>query len=233
MMVDSTMATSTTIVLGMSADGKIAPADPLAPRRSDPVDHAHLEYQTSLADLILIGAGTIRIEGQTYTVRDPQWIAARQVRGQPPQPITCVVSRSLALPPDLPFFTQPIERWILTTEQAVARNPHPHLAELATLVAAGANELDWERAYAFFAGRGIGRVVALGGGDLVAALLAAGRIDDLWLTVWPVIFGGREATTPVEGAGFAPLKAPALELIEWRQTAGDLFLHYRVIKPCR
>ena len=102
-------AIQTTVVLAMTADGKISAVDPKAPRHSDPADQAHLEYQISLADLILIGSGTIRAEGGIFTIRNPELLAARSVRGQPPQPITCVVSRSLDLSPNLPFFQQDMQ----------------------------------------------------------------------------------------------------------------------------
>ncbi|MEH1785870.1 MAG: dihydrofolate reductase family protein [Nostoc sp.] len=115
-------AIQTTVVLAMTADGKISAVDPKAPRDSDADDQAHMEYQVSFADLILVGAGTIRAEGGTFTIRNPELLAAREVRGQPPQPITCVVSGSLDLSLDLPFLTQDIKRWIFTTRTALERS---------------------------------------------------------------------------------------------------------------
>ncbi len=221
----------TTLVLGMTVDGKIAASDARAPRKPDPADQAHLEYQTSLADLILIGAGTIRAEGSAYTVRDPELLAARAVRGQSPQPITCVVSNSLDLDPSLPFFTQPIERWIFTTSKAIERSREPQ-PDGTELIAVGEEHLDWHRAYQIFEARAIRKVAALGGGNLTAALFKAGRIDEMWLTVWPVIFGGKDALSPVEGPGFLPMDGPRLHLMETRQLESELFLHYRVLdKP--
>ncbi|MUG91022.1 riboflavin deaminase [Scytonema sp. UIC 10036] len=223
--------TQTTVVLAMTADGKISAVDPRAPRDPDPVDRAHLEYQVSLADLVLVGAGTIRAEGTTFTISNPELLAARNVRGQSPQPITCVVSGSLDLPPDLPFFTQDVERWIFTTRAAMDRKTEATtLHKLADVIALGDTDLDWDRAYALIAERGIRKVVALGGGSLTAALIQAGRIDDWWLTIWPVIYGGQDAPSPVEGEGFVPCAAPHLELIETRQVGNDLFLHYRTLK---
>ncbi|MEH2047870.1 RibD family protein [Nostoc sp.] len=224
-------AIQTTLVLAMTADGKISAVDPKAPREPDVVDQAHLEYQASLADLILVGAGTIRAEGETFTIRDRELLAAREVRGQSPQPITCVVSGSLNLSPDLPFLSQDIERWIFTTRTALQRSSDTTtLQKLAELIDLGDTHLDWDRAYTLMAERGIHKVVALGGGSLTAALVHAGRIDDWWLTIWPVIYGGRHAPSPVEGEGFVPNAAPHLELIETRQVGSDLFLHYRTIK---
>jgi 5-amino-6-(5-phosphoribosylamino)uracil reductase len=221
---------STTVVLGMTADGKISATDPRAPRTTDAADQAHLEYQVSLADLILVGAGTIRAEGNTFTIRNPELLAARAVRGQSPQPITCVVSRSLELSVDLPFFSQDVERWIFTTRTSMKRNQQPTLSNLAKLVDLGDTDLNWDQAYDFLEKQGICKVVALGGGDLTATLLEAGRIDDLWLTVWPMLYGGRNAPSPVEGEGFIPSKAPSLQLIESRQIGSELFLHYQVLR---
>src|SRR5690348_15555547 len=176
----------TTLVLGMSADGKITPIDPKAPGHSDPVDFAHLEYQTSLADLVLIGAKTIRIHGENLIINNPELLAARKFRGQSPQPISCVVSRSLDLSPNIPFFTQEIERWIFTTKNSLEQNPNAKsLSKHAELIPLGDTDIDWEQGYKFMTERGISKVVALGGGSLTASLINAGRIDDWWLTIWP------------------------------------------------
>ncbi|RCJ39223.1 riboflavin deaminase [Nostoc minutum NIES-26] len=221
----------TTLVLAMTADGKISAVDPKAPRDSDPVDQVHLEYQASLADLILVGAGTMRAEGQTFTIRNPELLAARQIRGQSPQPITCVVTRSLDLSSDWAFFSQDVERWIFTTKAGLEGNSNKaSLDKVADLIELGDRELDWNRAYALMAERNIQKVVALGGGSLTATLVEAGRIDDWWLTIWPVIYGGKDAPTPVEGEGFIPHAAPHLQLIETRQVGSELFLHYQTIK---
>jgi 5-amino-6-(5-phosphoribosylamino)uracil reductase len=223
-------ALSTTVVLGMTVDGKISATDPRAARATDAADQEHLEYQVSLADLILVGAGTIRAEGSTFTVRNPELLAARAARGQSPQPIAGVVSRSLDLSVDLPFFSQNVERWILTTRDSIKRNQQPTLSNLAKLVDLGDTDLNWDQAYTLLEKQGVRKVVALGGGDLTATLLEAGRIDDLWLTVWPVIYGGRDAPSPVEGKGFIPNSAPSLKLIESRQIGSELFLHYQVLQ---
>ncbi len=220
---------STTVVLGMTVDGKISATDPSALRTTDAADQEHLEYQVSLADLVLLGAGTIRAEGRTFTIRNPELLAARAVRGQSPQPIACVVSRSLELSVELPFFSQDVQRWVFTTRASLGSNLQRTLPSLAKLVDLGNTDLDWDRAYEFLENQGIHHVVALGGGELTAALLEAGRIDDLWLTVWPVIYGGREAPSPVEGVGFIPSSAPQLQLIESRQISSELFLHYQVL----
>ncbi|MDZ8188182.1 MAG: RibD family protein [Nostoc sp. ChiSLP02] len=221
----------TTVILAVTADGKISPVDPKAPRNFYPVDHAHLEYQVSLADLVLMGAGTARNEGVAFTIENPELVAARKFRNQPPQPITCVVTSSLNLPPDMKFFSQDIERWIFTTKAAIERSSDAAtLDKLSKLIEVGNTDLDWDKAYDLMAERGIRKVFALGGGSLTASLVEAGRVDDWWLTILPVIYGGANAPTLVEGKGFLPSDAPKLELLETRQVGSELFLHYRTLK---
>jgi 5-amino-6-(5-phosphoribosylamino)uracil reductase len=224
-------AIQTTMVLAMTADGKISAVDPKAPRHSDSADQAHLEYQVSLVDLMLMGSGTIRVEGKTFTIRNPELLAARGIRGQSPQPIACVVSRSLDLSPDLPFFQQDIERWIFTTKKGLQHSPEATtLNKLANVIELGNTEINWDHAYTLMSEKGINKVAALGGGSLTAALLEAKRIDDWWLTIWPVIYGGHNAPTPVEGEGILPSQVPQLHLVETRQIESELFLHYRIVK---
>ena len=56
----------------------------------------------------------------------------------------------------------------------------------------------------------ITRLAVLGGGELVASMLESDLIDELWLTVCPLILGGATAPTPVEGKGFLSQLAPKL-----------------------
>ncbi|MGB8687327.1 MAG: dihydrofolate reductase family protein, partial [Microcoleus sp.] len=91
-----------------------------------------------------------------------------------------------------------------------------------------AGEIDWIDAFQQLETLGIKRLAILGGGKLVASVLAAGLIDELWLTVCPLILGGADAPTPVEGKGFLGDLAPKLELLAVKQVGGEVFLHYRV-----
>ncbi|MBE9000557.1 RibD family protein [Nostoc sp. LEGE 12447] len=224
-------AIQTTVVIAMTVDGKISSVDPQAGGNPDAADQAHVEYEVSLADLILVGAGTIRAGDVIFSIRNPELLAAREARGQSRQPIVCVVSGSLDLSLDSPFLSEDIERWIFTTRTGLERSSDTtSLQKLAELIDLGDTDLDWNRAYSLMAERGIHKVVALGGGYLTASLVKAGRIDDWWLTIWPVIYGGKDAPTPVEGEGFISTVAPHLELIETRQVGSELFLHYQTIK---
>ena len=93
--------------------------------------------------------------------------------------------------------------------------------------------IDWVVALQQLADLGIKRLAVLGGGQLVASMLAADLIDEFWLTVCPLILGGVSSPTPVEGMGFDAALAPRLELVSVQAKEQEVFLHYRLQRQQR
>ncbi|MEL6931015.1 MAG: dihydrofolate reductase family protein, partial [Cyanobacteria bacterium J06600_6] len=83
-----------TVILAMTADGKIADYQHSAARFGSANDKAHLQQQVSLADGILFGAGTLRAYGTTMSVSDSALLESRTKRSQLPQPVQIVASAS-------------------------------------------------------------------------------------------------------------------------------------------
>lgn len=219
----------TTTILAMSADGKIADAARSPARFSSAVDQAHLEKQIASTDGVLFGAGTLRAYGTTRSLSDPQLLQARQQRGLPPQPVQIVCSASAALDPQWRFFQQAVPRWLLTTAAGAERWRASMTAGFDRILVADAarDEIDWHDAFTQFSQLGLEQLSILGGGKLIASLLAVDFIDELWLTICPVLVGGATAPTPVEGEGFAASQLPHLELVAVEQVEQEIFLHYK------
>ncbi|MFB2979657.1 RibD family protein [Microseira sp. BLCC-F43] len=217
----------TTAILAMSADGKITDAARSPTLFGSPNDKAHLETQVALADVILVGATTIRHGETVLPVTNPELLKQREQQGQPPQPIQIICSRNAEINPQLKFFSQPIPRWLLTTREGAKRwEQQPGFDRI--LVADGGDKgIDWHAAFSEMAQLGLERIAVLGGGELVASLVAEDLIDEFWFTLCPLIIGGAVAPTPVEGAGFLTVQAPRLELLSVSQVEHELFLHYR------
>ncbi|MGB7415139.1 MAG: RibD family protein [Thermosynechococcaceae cyanobacterium] len=216
-----------TVVFAMSADGKIADENSQASFGSE-ADYAHLERQVALADAILVGAGTLRAGRTAMRVQNPDLIQARLKQGQPEQPPQIICTRSGRIDPELPFFRQAIPRWLLTT-QAGAQSWQPPQFEKILVHEASEQSVDWRAAFAQLQELGIEKLAVLGGGEVVAALLAEELIDEVYLTVCPLFLGGAERPTPVGGAGFTLADAPRLSLLDMQQIDQELFLHYAVI----
>ncbi|MBD2461087.1 RibD family protein [Oscillatoria sp. FACHB-1407] len=227
----------TTVVLAMSADGKIADYQRSPARFGSSTDKAHLESQIAQADAVLFGAETLRAYGTTLPIRQTQLLDQRQQQGKPPQPVHIVCSRSGKLDANYPFFQQPVPRWLLTTlEGAIEWDEKPGFDRILTVPVENGG-LDWQVAFQEFLLAGFERVAVTGGGTLVASLLEADLIDELWITVCPLLLGGRDAPTLLEGEGFAAKLAPRLELLSVEAVqssspngviAQEVFLHYRV-----
>ena len=111
----------TTVVLAMTADGKISDRLSSAARFGSSNDKAHLEQQVARADGVLFGAGTLRAYGTTMSVTNPTLLQQRKERGQQPQPAQIVVSASLDFNPQWRFFQQPVPRWLITLAENKAQ----------------------------------------------------------------------------------------------------------------
>ncbi|OUC12959.1 MAG: riboflavin deaminase [Alkalinema sp. CACIAM 70d] len=227
----------TTVVLAMTADGKIADRDRTAARFGSPQDQWHLQQQVALADAVLFGAGTLRAYGTTLTVHHPDLQTQRRSQGKPEQPIQIVCSRQAAFDSTWRFFSQPIPRWLLTTAPgAIAWQNHSAFdrvvvaPERQNSARSEERQWDWPAIFQQFSREGIDRLAVLGGGDLVGSLFAADLVDELWLTVCPLILGGTTAPSPVAGDGFLAQQAPRLELLAVQPVGQEVFLHYRVIR---
>jgi 5-amino-6-(5-phosphoribosylamino)uracil reductase len=218
-----------TLVLAMSLDGKIADAQRGAARFSSAADLAHLEVQVAAADGVLFGGGTLRAYGTTLSVRNSDLLAQRQQRDQPEQPIQIVWSPSGNLDPEFRYFQQPIPRGLLTSEAVATDWVQSGLFDTVWSVPEARTEpWDWPWILARFKAAGIHNLALLGGGGLAAELLHWGCIDEIFITVCPLILGGATAPTPVEGEGFLAAAAPRLRLLSHRVVDGEVFLHYRV-----
>jgi len=221
----------TTLVLAMSADGKIADADRRAARFSSKADLAHLEARVAAVDGVLFGGGTLRAYGTTLSVRDPDLLAQRRRRGQSDQPWQVVWSPSGNLNPGCRFFQQPVPRGLLTTpEGSTPWKKTPHFSQTWVIPVDRVDPWDWHWTFAQLQQAGINTLALLGGGTLAAELFRCQLVDEVYLTVCPLILGGHNAPTAVDGNGFFADQAPQLRLLESKVQGQEVFLHYRVVQ---
>ncbi|MBE9205050.1 RibD family protein [Nostoc sp. LEGE 06077] len=218
----------TTVVLAMSADGKIADFRLSPARFGSGADQAHLEKQIAASDAVLFGAGTLRAYGTTLTVSHPTLLQHRIKEGKTPQPVHIVITQSADFNPEIKFFKQPIKRWLLTTTVGASIWQGRSEFEQILVFDTPTGKIDTTAALQHLASLHIARLAVLGGGQLVGSMINSDLIDELWLTICPLILGGTTAPTPVEGQGFLSNLAPRLKLLEVEQVEQEVFLHYQV-----
>lgn len=217
----------TTLVLAMTADGKISDVRKLPPQFGSKRDGAHLKEQIALADAILVGSKTLK---EVTLLSSAELIQARIDRGQLPQPIQIVASRTGKIDPDLPFFNRQSHRWLLTTKTGATNWLDLRKFDRVLVCETTDGDIDWQAVTMELTQLNIQNICCLGGSELAASLFAANFIDDMWLTVCPFIYGGITAPSPVSGNGFTPELAPKLELLSVDRVEQEVFLHYQVKK---
>jgi riboflavin biosynthesis pyrimidine reductase len=191
---------------------------------SDPVDQRILRLLRRLADVLVVGAGTVRVEGYGGELLDEAGLAWRAANGKPLRPAVAVVSGSLRLDPAAPFFTTaPAAPLVFTTERADPRK-RAQLAEVSEVLIAGVDTVDPRRVVAELTDRGHQRIHSEGGPKLFGSFQEAGVVDGLCLTLSPTLVGGLGARV----TAWADEHAVPLELVHVLRSGSMLFLRYRV-----
>jgi riboflavin-specific deaminase-like protein len=175
-------------------------------------------------DAVMVGSGTLRVERYGRFVRDPARRDRRVAAGLAPDPIGCVVSRSLRLPTDIPLFQDPDSTIVVYTSSEAKLEPCPARVLLVELPEA---ELTLTTVLGRLrADHGVRSVLCEGGPTILGALLAEGLLDELFLSLAPKLAGGGHDLTTVEGPGLAdPVE---LELRWALESEGCLFLRYAI-----
>jgi riboflavin biosynthesis pyrimidine reductase len=211
-----------------SVDGA-ASLDGRSGELSGGADRTVFKVLRSLADVILAGAATARAE-RYHPVRDSEvWAGLRQ--GRAPAPPIAVITRELSLPADDRLLTQApgqARTVVLTTERAPAAR-RAAVARHADVVVAGRDSVSPAGAVAALAQRGLRRIQVEGGPSLLGQFVAAGLLDELCVTVSPVLEGGRAgrivaAPPAVPTGGYGP--GTGLSLAHVLVDHGFLFCRY-------
>lgn len=221
----------TTVILAMTADGKIADFQRNPSQFGSRADKAHLEEQISLMDGVLFGAETLRAYGTTLLITNSLLLETRKQKDKPLQPVQIVVSGSGEIDPNIGFFSQLIPRWLITTiEGANTWNQKCNQGFERLVISNGdqGRKINWHNIFERLYQLKLSKLAILGGGNLIASLLEANLIDNLWLTICPLLLGGVTSPTPVEGVGFLSHQAKLLQLLTVKQIEQEIFLHYRL-----
>ena len=173
-------------------------------------------------DVLLVGAGTLRQEGYGPLRLDPARREWRKTAGLSPWPILAVVSSRLALEPDHPALAHAPVRPIVVTHRGSSVARRRRLTRVADVVVAGDAEVDLVAVRAELAERGLSQILCEGGPHLFGSLLAADLVDELCLTVSPLLAGTGSGRI-VAGPPAAPRR---LRLDNVVHADGNLLLRY-------
>jgi len=202
---------------------------------SNSADKALFHGLRSATDAVLAGAGTVRTERYGRPIRDAERRQERLQRGLEQEPLTCIVSGRLALDTSIPLFAEPAARVVIVTNSTASlpasaahvdyiRTPNSQPLDL------GAALVELRERFAVRA------LLCEGGPHLACQMVAAGLVDELFLSVAAKLAGGDLGDGEASGgealrmlAGHELQPPVELELLDVLRSRSDLFLRYGVL----
>ena len=217
--------------MAMTADGKIDTVARQGARISGAADTTRVDRLRAGSDAIMVGGRTLRSEDPRLTVRDAGLIAERRQARRPEQPMKVGVVSHIApgtIAHDGAFLNEGDGQVVVCTSERGDVGSVEALREAGVrVIVTGEERVDLAAALAALRVLGIERLMVEGGSTLVAALLAAGLVDELQLAMAPLLFGGDTAPTPVGGPGWSREAAIGLHLLESSTSPdGDVIVRY-------
>lgn len=201
-----------------SLDGAVA-RDGVSGGLNNADDKAVFDTLRMLCDVIVVGAGTVRAEGYSgvrVSDEDSAWRLAHGLTAQPP---VAIVTSRLDFAPSHPFFADAVVRPIVITSTSSPAAAREALAAVADVLVCGGERVEPGLLVAALAARGLPQILCEGGPQLFGALIEADLVDELCLTMSPVLEGG-PAGRIAQGAVATAREMSLLHVL----TAGDMLL---------
>ncbi|MEU6371788.1 pyrimidine reductase family protein [Streptomyces sp. NPDC046909] len=179
-----------------------------------------------LADVIVVGAETVRQEGYRPARARAEFAARREAAGQSPAAAIAVVSASLDLDFSLPLFTSPLVPTLILTGAAAApdRIAAAEKAGARVVTAGDGVGVEPARAVQALGDLGFTRLLTEGGPRLLGQFVAAGVLDELCLTVSPMLTAGDAQRIAGGPSAAVPQRFALVSLLE---EEGFLFSRYQ------
>jgi 5-amino-6-(5-phosphoribosylamino)uracil reductase len=203
----------------ISLDGRINTRERRFHSFGTPRDHARMSRLRAEADAVLVGGATFRNWPHPSL---PDAADRQRLRGRP---WNIVVTRALDVPLTPEFLGEGAIRPLFLTRVASLRPDFP--AEAEGWSGEGAHvPVEWMLEQ--IARRGVERLLVEAGGDLLFQFLAADALDEMHVTLCPLVVGG-PAPSLADGAGFDAAALRRLRLLGAEQEGDELFLRYAVV----
>jgi riboflavin biosynthesis pyrimidine reductase len=204
----------------MGLDGSIAGPDGLSGSISSPTDRVVLASIRRFADAYLVGAGTVRAERYSAVRAQPEAIERREEAGQAAAPTLAVVSATCRFDWEDVSFTASDNRPVILTVEGSDPADRAAAARWCDVVVVGEERVEPTAALEALAARGLTRVTCEGGDALLAGMVRAGALDEVDLTLAPVVAASARPARP------GPAVLTGMRLHQLAEEDGFLFARY-------
>ncbi len=214
-----------------TADGKLAPANRHFVPFSSKRDQELLIMLRTRCDAVMAGARTVDSVPVNLGPGAKRYRAMRVKNGLSEYNLRVVVSGSASLNPRAEIFKHKFSPLIILVTDSAPKSRVTRLEKLGAIVKSFGNTgLDFSSALRWLRQEwNVTRLLCEGGGEINAALFAEDLVDEIYLTLCPTIFGGRDAPTMADGLGIENLgEARLLKTKTSERYCDELYLVYTV-----
>ncbi|MGB9902478.1 2,5-diamino-6-(ribosylamino)-4(3H)-pyrimidinone 5'-phosphate reductase [Methanothrix sp.] len=210
----------------MSADGKISSSLRRQVRISGSEDLLRVDRLRAESDAVMVGVGTIISDDPKLRVKSDSLRSWRLERGMPENPLRIVADSMARTPIDAEVLGPGCVIAVSRSAPAERINTLSKRCEIAVI---GEDRVDLRELLEMLYQRGVRRLMVEGGGTLNWSLIEQELVDEICVFVGPMVIGGRDAPTLVDGRGFAE-KFQRLELVSTEHIDEGLLIKWRVVR---
>jgi len=217
--------------VAMSADGKLSTRERRHVRISGAQDFARVDRLKASCDAVMVGIGTVLADDPSLTVKADECRQRRRSRGVDEHPVRVVIDSRARIPLTASILHKGEGKRVVAVSKRADKVQVAALRETATVIVAGETEVDLVQMMDELGAMGIQRVMVEGGGTIIAGLIDAGLVDEIYTFIGNIIIGGKDAPTLADGPGFIDeTDFCRLTLLEARKMEDGVLLHWTVNK---
>lgn len=210
----------------MSADGKISSFLRRQVRISGSEDLLRVDRLRAESDAVMVGVGTVIADDPKLRVKSEALRSWRLERGMQENPLRIVADSRARTPPDAEVLGPGC---IIAVSRSAPAERLNEISKGCEIVVCGEDRVDLRELLELLYQRGVRRLMVEGGGTLNWSLIEQGLVDEICVFVGPMVIGGRDAPTLVDGIGFAE-NFQRLELKSSERIDDGLLIKWRVVR---
>jgi len=220
--------------VAMSADGKISTRERRQVRISGQQDFTRVDRLKAGCDAVMVGIGTVLADDPSLTVKSEECRSYRREQGKDDHPVRIVVDSSARIPPDAAVLHKGEGKRVIAVSKKAGGDTIALLEKKASVIVSGEDEVDLPVLMDELGSMGIHRIMVEGGGTLIAGLIRAGLVHEIYTYIGNILIGGKDAPTFNDGVGYTQESLfPRLSLVEVRRIEEGILLHWKIEIPVR